>query len=227
MKELLRSCYGHGLGQGTLIQIFYHRLDEATQAILNIRGIFLYKTPNEAHQLLEDRVFLKLNWSKYMKAKPIRKTVAFAESSNNSKIIEKMEALTTKIDLQFKDIKGEIKEIQDGCNSSGCPHPSSECDVKPMGGPKDEEANYAYEGYRGGGYRGNYYGRSSGNWRDRQPRAKNQNSQPREDTSFVSPTPKTKFNKSGLTYDPPVNLNANTTVIHDDSEEEVDKAEKE
>ncbi|GJU87807.1 hypothetical protein Tco_1295353 [Tanacetum coccineum] len=61
------------------------------------------------------------------------------------------------------DIKGETKEMRDRCNNGGGPHPSSECDDKPMGGPKDEEANYAYGGYRGGGYRGNYYGRSSGN----------------------------------------------------------------
>ncbi|GJU74232.1 hypothetical protein Tco_1265637 [Tanacetum coccineum] len=59
--------------------IFYHGLDEATQAILDARGIFLYKTPNEAHQLLEDRVLLKLDWSKDIKAKPLWKTVAFAE----------------------------------------------------------------------------------------------------------------------------------------------------
>ncbi|GKB65409.1 reverse transcriptase domain-containing protein [Tanacetum coccineum] len=163
MKDLVCSCHRHGLGLGTIIQIFYHGLDKATQAILDAREIFLYKTPNEAHQLLEDRVLLKLDWSKDMKAKPIRKTVAFAESSNDSKLMEKMEALTTKIDSQFKDIKGEMKEMRDGCNSCGGPHPSSECDDKPMGGPKDEEANYAYGGYRGGGYRGNYYGRSFGN----------------------------------------------------------------
>ncbi|GJX15103.1 hypothetical protein Tco_0206861 [Tanacetum coccineum] len=36
-----------------------------------------------------------------------------------------MEALTTKIDLQFKDIKGEMKEMRDGCNSYGGPHPST------------------------------------------------------------------------------------------------------
>ncbi|GJR21566.1 hypothetical protein Tco_0970093 [Tanacetum coccineum] len=56
-----------------------------------------------------------------------------------------------------------MKEMRDGCNNYGGPHPSSECDDKPMGGPKYEEANYAYGGYRGRGYRGNYYGRSSGN----------------------------------------------------------------
>ncbi|GJT24939.1 hypothetical protein Tco_0894876 [Tanacetum coccineum] len=113
-----------------------------------------------------------------MKAKPICKTVTFAKSSNDSQLMEKVEALTTKIDSQFKDIKGEIKEIRDGCNSYRGPHLLSECDDKPMGGPKDEEANYAYRGYQRGGYRGNYYGRSSGNWQDRQPRDENRNSQP-------------------------------------------------
>ncbi|GJS46633.1 hypothetical protein Tco_0596754 [Tanacetum coccineum] len=154
--DLLHSCHEHGLGQGTIIQIFYHELDKVTQAIQDAGGIVLYKT-NEVHQLLEDRVLLKLDWSKDIKAKPIRKTISFAKSSNDSKLIEKMEALTTKNDSQFKDIKGEMKEMRDGCNSYEGPHPSSECDDKPMGGLKDEEAHYAYGGYRGGGYRGNYY----------------------------------------------------------------------
>ncbi|GKG41771.1 hypothetical protein Tco_0473522, partial [Tanacetum coccineum] len=93
--------------------------------------------------------------------------VAFVESSSDSKLMEKMEALTTKIDSQFKDIKGEIKEMRDGCNSCGGPYPSLKCDDKPMRGPKDEKSNYSYGCYRGGGYQGNYYGRISRNWRDR------------------------------------------------------------
>ncbi|GJV11298.1 hypothetical protein Tco_1352839 [Tanacetum coccineum] len=35
------------------------------------------------------------------------------------------------------------------------------------------------------------------------------------------------FTRSGLTYDPPVNPNDKTTVIHDDSDDEVDEAKKE
>ncbi|GKA56157.1 hypothetical protein Tco_0755229 [Tanacetum coccineum] len=101
-----------------------------------------------------------------------------------------------------------------------------------MRGPKEEEANYAY-----GGYQGNYYGRSFRNWRDRQPRDDNQNSQPREDNPSNPPTPKRKFDVSdfektmqqfsGKTYDPPVNPNAKTTIIHDDNEDEADEAENE
>ncbi|GKB37676.1 reverse transcriptase domain-containing protein [Tanacetum coccineum] len=170
MKDLLPSCHGHGLGRGTIIQIFYHGLNEPTQAILDARGIFLYKTPNEAHQLPRGHrvsVSIKnLDWSKENKTKPLCKTVAFAESEKNSPLLEKMEALTTRIDSQFKEIRGDMKEMRDGCKKCGGPHPLSDCDDKPMGGPKEEEANYAFGGYRGG-HQGNYYGRNSSNWRDR------------------------------------------------------------
>ncbi|GJW92634.1 hypothetical protein Tco_0170187 [Tanacetum coccineum] len=54
-----------------------------------------------------------------------------------------MEALTTRIDSQFKEIKGDMKEMRDRCNKCGGPHPSLDCDDKPMRGPKEEEANYA------------------------------------------------------------------------------------
>nr|GEX46723.1 reverse transcriptase domain-containing protein [Tanacetum cinerariifolium] len=98
------------------------RFDKSIQAILDAKGIFLYITPNETHQLLEDRVLLKLDWTKENKTKPLRKTVAFAEEDENAPLLEKMEALTTRIDLQFKEIKGDMKEMRDGC--------------------KEEEANY-------------------------------------------------------------------------------------
>ncbi|GJZ56993.1 hypothetical protein Tco_0612487 [Tanacetum coccineum] len=44
---------------------------ETTQKVLNVAagGIFLYKTPNQAYQLLEDKVLLKLDWAKNQKTK--------------------------------------------------------------------------------------------------------------------------------------------------------------
>ncbi|GKA94216.1 hypothetical protein Tco_0816202 [Tanacetum coccineum] len=128
MKDLLCSCHGLGLANGSIIQIFYHGLDNATQAILDARGIFLYKTPNEAYKLLEDRVLLKLEGSKDAKNRPQKKTVSFTKGSENSKLMEKMEALTTKIDSQLNKLKGEIKEIQKGCTRCEGPHPPLECD---------------------------------------------------------------------------------------------------
>ncbi|GJV68422.1 hypothetical protein Tco_1483931 [Tanacetum coccineum] len=103
-----------------------------------------------------------------------------------------MEALTTRIDSQFKEIRGDMKEMRDGCNKCGGPHPSSDCDDKPMGGPKEEEANYASGGYRGG-YRGNYYGRNSSNWRDRH---ENRNSTPGEENPPIPRLPKKKPDES-------------------------------
>ncbi|GKD87914.1 hypothetical protein Tco_1359068 [Tanacetum coccineum] len=50
-----RTITTHGLTRGTIIQIFYHGLDDPTQGILDAGGIFLYKTPSEAFKILEDK----------------------------------------------------------------------------------------------------------------------------------------------------------------------------
>ncbi|GJW12909.1 hypothetical protein Tco_1578736, partial [Tanacetum coccineum] len=68
-------------------------------------GIFLYKTPNQAYQLLEDKVLLKLDWAKNQKTKPyLKKSVAFTDegssNSNTDKIMARMDAMTLKTDAQ-------------------------------------------------------------------------------------------------------------------------------
>ncbi|GJS70622.1 reverse transcriptase domain-containing protein [Tanacetum coccineum] len=110
MKEMLRNCHGHNLSKGNIIKIFYHGLSEITQEVLNAAagGIFLYKTPNQAYQLLEDKVLLKLDWAKNQKTKSsLKKTVAFIDKgSNNSdidKIMARMDAITQKMDAQLAD----------------------------------------------------------------------------------------------------------------------------
>nr|GEU72238.1 hypothetical protein [Tanacetum cinerariifolium] len=72
-----------------------------------------------------------------------------------------------------QDISGDSED-----DSENRPHPLSDCDDKPIGGPTEEEANYAFRGYRG-----NYYGRNFRNWRNRQShyRDENQNSNPGEE----------------------------------------------
>ncbi|GKC07442.1 reverse transcriptase domain-containing protein [Tanacetum coccineum] len=62
LKEMIRICYGHGLTKGTIVHIFYHGLDSPTQGILDAGGIFIYNTPKEAFQILEDKVLLKLDF---------------------------------------------------------------------------------------------------------------------------------------------------------------------
>nr|GEV52227.1 reverse transcriptase domain-containing protein [Tanacetum cinerariifolium] len=82
MKEILQNCHGHNMFKGNIIKIFDHGLSEITQEVLNAAagGIFLYKTPNQAYQLLEDKVLLKLDWAKNHKTKSsLKKTVAFID----------------------------------------------------------------------------------------------------------------------------------------------------
>nr|GEU29208.1 retrotransposon protein, putative, Ty1-copia subclass [Tanacetum cinerariifolium] len=49
----------HGLTKVMVIQTFYRGLDDPTQEILDAEGIFLYKTPNKAFKILEDKVNVK------------------------------------------------------------------------------------------------------------------------------------------------------------------------
>ncbi|GJR39983.1 hypothetical protein Tco_1215667 [Tanacetum coccineum] len=105
MKEMLINCHGHNPSKGNIIKIFYHGLNKITQEVLNAAadGIFFYKTPNQAYQLLEDKVLLKLDWAKNQKTKSsLKKTVTFADEGNSNsdtdKIIAGIDAMTIKMD---------------------------------------------------------------------------------------------------------------------------------
>ncbi|GKB83571.1 reverse transcriptase domain-containing protein [Tanacetum coccineum] len=107
LKSMLRKCHGHGLTKGAIIQIFYHGLDEPTQGILDVtaEGIFLYKIPNQAFQFLEDKVLFNLDWPIKSKKDHHQKSVSFTDGSDsntdNSQLMEKLEALTIKMDSQI------------------------------------------------------------------------------------------------------------------------------
>ncbi|GJX18663.1 hypothetical protein Tco_0221340 [Tanacetum coccineum] len=94
-------------------------VEKITQEVLNAAagGIFLYKTPNQAYQLLEDKVLLKLDWAKNQKAKKsLKKTVAFADegssNSNTDKIMARMDAMTLKMDAQYKELQNHAKKTK-------------------------------------------------------------------------------------------------------------------
>ncbi|GJT60997.1 hypothetical protein Tco_1004530 [Tanacetum coccineum] len=110
IKEMLINCHGHNLSKGNIIKIFYHDLNEMNQEVLNAAtgGIFLYKTPNQAYQLLKDKVLLKLDWAKNQKTKSsLKKTIAFADEGSSNydtdKIMARMDAMTMKMDAQYKE----------------------------------------------------------------------------------------------------------------------------
>ncbi|GJU22154.1 reverse transcriptase domain-containing protein [Tanacetum coccineum] len=93
--------------------------NEPTQGIQDVTagGIFLYKSPNQAFQFLEDKVLFNLDWSIKSKNEHHQKSVSFTDGSNsnndNSRLMEKLAALTIKIDSQFISLK---EELQDMCN---------------------------------------------------------------------------------------------------------------
>ncbi|GJZ69328.1 hypothetical protein Tco_0632878 [Tanacetum coccineum] len=98
-------------------------------------GIFLYKTPNQAYQLLEDKVLLKLDWAKNQKTKSsLKKTVAFAdEGSSNSdtdKIMARMDTMTIKMDAQYKELQSRAKK------------PTLDLDDDDMPMSREEEAEF-------------------------------------------------------------------------------------
>nr|GEV13684.1 hypothetical protein [Tanacetum cinerariifolium] len=116
-EEMLRICYGHDLIKGMIIQIFYHALDVPTQGSLDAEGIFLYNTPNEAFKILEDKVLLKLDFSKdSQNLKP--KNRCFLRWKQHHSLHElltkKFKALVTKIDSEFLKIRKELKGMRDG-----------------------------------------------------------------------------------------------------------------
>ncbi|GJW53747.1 reverse transcriptase domain-containing protein [Tanacetum coccineum] len=144
IKEMLRNCHGHNLSKGNIIKIFYHGLNEITQEVLNAAadGIFLYKTPNQAYQLLEDKVLLKLDWAKNQKTKSsLKKIVSFADEGNNNsnpdKIMARMDAMTIKMDAQYKDFQSRAKQ----------PTPDLDDDDIPMS--REEEAKFMQTFYLG------------------------------------------------------------------------------
>ncbi|GJU24955.1 reverse transcriptase domain-containing protein [Tanacetum coccineum] len=145
--EMLRNCHGHNLSKGNIIKIFYHGLNKITQEVLNAAagGFFLYKIPNQTYQLLEDKVLLKLDWAKNKKTKSsLKKTVAFADEGNSNSdtdtIMARMDAMTIKIDAQYKELQSRAKQ----------PTPDLEDDDIPISGksydppinPNDQQNNY-------------------------------------------------------------------------------------
>nr|GEU72740.1 reverse transcriptase domain-containing protein [Tanacetum cinerariifolium] len=128
MKEMLRNCHSHNMSKGNIIKIFYHGLSEITQEVPNATagGIFLYKTPNQAYQLLEDKVLLKLDWAKNQKTKSsLKKTVAFADegssNSNTDKIMARIDAMTLKMDAQYKVLQTHAKKTKPDLSEDDIP----------------------------------------------------------------------------------------------------------
>ncbi|GKD04866.1 reverse transcriptase domain-containing protein [Tanacetum coccineum] len=118
LKNMLRKCHGHSLTKGAIIEIFYHGLDEPTQAILDVTagGIFLYKSLNQTFQFLKDKVLFEHDWPIKSKNKHHRKSVSFADGSDsktdNFRFIEKLKGMNS----QIISLKEELQDMRKKCN---------------------------------------------------------------------------------------------------------------
>ncbi|GKE16083.1 reverse transcriptase domain-containing protein, partial [Tanacetum coccineum] len=118
LKNMLRKCHGHGLTKGAIIQIFYHGLDELTQGILNMTagGIFLYKTPNQAFQFLDDKVLFEHDWPIKFKNEHHQKYVYFAHRSNSNKDIYQLRKKLKAMDSQIISLNEELQDMREKYN---------------------------------------------------------------------------------------------------------------
>ncbi|GJW40145.1 hypothetical protein Tco_0065990 [Tanacetum coccineum] len=201
---MLQNCHGHNLSKDNIIKIFYHRLNEITQEVLNAAagGIFLYKTRNQAYQLLKDKVLLKLDWAKNQKIKSsLKKTVAFADEGNSNsdtdKIMARMDAMTIKMDAQYKELQSRAKQ----------PTPNLDDDDIPILADKQSGRPY-------GSLPSNTQPNTRGSKAYQLPQARN------EHVNVV-------FTRSGKSYNPPDNpddqQNNSENPINFDSDDEDDE----
>ncbi|GKA80560.1 hypothetical protein Tco_0787252 [Tanacetum coccineum] len=136
-------------------------VSEITQEVLNpaAGGLFLYKTPNQAYQFLENKVLLKLDLAKNQKTKSsLKKTIAFADEGNSNsdtnKIMARMDAMTIKMDAQYKELQSQAKK------------PTSDLDDDDMPMSRKEEAKFM-QTFRKTRFYNDYRDRDSNrdNWR--------------------------------------------------------------
>ncbi|GKB71173.1 reverse transcriptase domain-containing protein [Tanacetum coccineum] len=132
IKEMLRNCHGHNLSKGNIIKIFYHGLSEITQEVLNAAdgGIFLYKTLNQAYQLLKDKVLLKLDWAKSQKTKSsLKKNVAFTDEETFMVLKTQLETVAKNHQASIQNLETKFDRLVD--KQSGRPSGSLASNTQP------------------------------------------------------------------------------------------------
>ncbi|GJR08374.1 hypothetical protein Tco_0791026 [Tanacetum coccineum] len=75
---------------------------------------------------VEDKVLLKLDWAKNQKTKStLKKTIAFADGDNSNsdtdKIMARMDAMTLKMDTQYKELRSKAKKTKTDLDEDDIP----------------------------------------------------------------------------------------------------------
>nr|GEW68463.1 reverse transcriptase domain-containing protein [Tanacetum cinerariifolium] len=112
----IRNCHGHNLSKGNTIKFFHHGLNEITQEILNAAVVVFsfIKLQIKFISFSKIKSYSSSPGLKTKKPDHLLKTVAFADegksNSESKKIMARMDAMTVKIDAQYKEFQSYAKQ---------------------------------------------------------------------------------------------------------------------
>ncbi|GJQ93628.1 reverse transcriptase domain-containing protein [Tanacetum coccineum] len=116
-KDFINKFFPPSLFNRLLLEI--RNFSQLAILDITVGGIFLYKTPNQAFQFLDDKVLFNHDWPIKSKNEHHQKSVSFADGSNNgdnSRLMEMLEALTVKMDYQIISLNEELQDIRNKYN---------------------------------------------------------------------------------------------------------------
>ncbi|GKC64083.1 hypothetical protein Tco_1096681, partial [Tanacetum coccineum] len=108
-----------------VILMYFYGWEKGALRLYNIspplnEGIFLYKSPNQDFQFLEDKVLFNHDWPIKSKNEHHQKSVAFANGSNSNndkfRLMEKLASLTIKMDYQIISLNEELQDMREKYN---------------------------------------------------------------------------------------------------------------
>nr|XP_043628890.1 uncharacterized protein LOC122600230 [Erigeron canadensis] len=161
LKKLLKKSYGHGLDKEQIVNIFYNGLDENSQILLDAAGggIFLYKSANDAYQVMEEKVMMRMSKTKVEEGKS--KAVSFVEAKEESSRMEaKFDTMMNLFTNKFNSLEKEMNNLKYGYSHGGASHNSEDYDAIRV----HEEANYLQNNYQGNNQHGWGQNRNQGNF---------------------------------------------------------------
>ncbi|KAJ9542879.1 hypothetical protein OSB04_029385 [Centaurea solstitialis] len=144
-KNLMNSCPSHGLTKSEKVQTFYSGLNYPSRCTLDSSagGVFMYKTPTQGYNLLEDMLIHNIDWKldkRLHVPRFSRKVSDFDPTDEISVMKNKQVRFEKKID----ELTKSIHALQIGCEECNGSHLTKDCPNKPMMTP--EEVNFLNRG---------------------------------------------------------------------------------
>ncbi|KAJ9556291.1 hypothetical protein OSB04_010905 [Centaurea solstitialis] len=137
-KRMMYSCPSQDLSKSEQVQTFYPG------------GVFMYKTPVQGYQMLEDMLIHNIDWTpdKRANTRNLTESVSFGYDLNDE--VATMKNNQVKLERKMDELIKSVDDLQVGCDVCKGPHLTKDCPNKPMITPED--VNFMNRGYQGGCY---------------------------------------------------------------------------